>query len=173
MKNKLTKKQKTNGVKLWNSVKDEVYFTDEFNLQGELKIKADKYLHTLKLRIWRISLANGSKNEALKVVCALSSARHYCVEFFAYNKAINNLLAEIYEPWTKTKPVDDVEIKRASIWDLFKSATDYKLPIGTLDPMHLSIGDVISVQWRNGCSYFNYEVMPDCETLHVIPKDWK
>lgn len=150
MKSKLTKKQKTNGVKLWNAVKDEVYFTDEFNLEGERKVKADKYLHTLKLRIWRISLANGSKDEALKQV-------------FAYNKAINDLLAEIFEPWTQTKSIGGVE--RASIWDLFKSANDVKMD--AFSPMHLSIGDVVSVQWKSGGAYFNYEVMADCETLHI------
>ncbi|QLQ30947.1 MAG: hypothetical protein HZT40_04240 [Candidatus Thiothrix singaporensis] len=152
-KSKPTKAQKNAGIKLWDSVKEEVYFVGEFSLQGERQAKAERYLHELKRRIWRISLSKGTRNEALG-------------EVFKYNKAINDLLADIFEPWTKTK--NDELIKRASIWDLFKSATDVKMD--ALDPMHLDIGDVVSVQWKSGGAYFNYEVMPDCETLHVTSK---
>ena len=80
-----SKKQKTNGIKLWNSIKDEVCLTDEFNLSEELKCKADKYLHALKLKVWRISLAKGNQDDALKIV-------------YGYNKAVNDLLANVIEP---------------------------------------------------------------------------
>lgn len=80
-----SKKQKTNGIKLWNSIKDEVCLTDEFNLEGELKAKADKYLHALKIKVWRLSLAKGNTDDALKIV-------------FGYNKAVNDLLAQKLEP---------------------------------------------------------------------------
>ena len=78
-------KQKANGVRLWNSIKDEVFLTDEFNLSEELKCKADKYLHALKIKVWRISLAKGNQDDALKIV-------------YGYNKAINDLLANVIEP---------------------------------------------------------------------------
>lgn len=69
-------KQKANGVRLWNSIKDELFITDDFHLSEELKAKADKYLHALKIKVWRISLAKGSKDDAMKIV-------------FGYNKAVN------------------------------------------------------------------------------------
>ena len=78
-------KQKANGVRLWNSIKDEVFLTDEFNLSEELKCKADKYLHALKIKVWRISLAKGSKDDAMKIVSC-------------YNRAINDLLSKKLEP---------------------------------------------------------------------------
>lgn len=80
-----TKAQKNAGIKLWESIKSEVNFTDEFNLEGELQQKADELLHAMKIQVWRISLAKGSKDEALKIV-------------FAYNKEVNDLLAERMEP---------------------------------------------------------------------------
>ncbi|WGZ93375.1 MAG: hypothetical protein QJT81_16400 [Candidatus Thiothrix putei] len=80
-----SKKQKANGIKLWNSIKDEVCLTDDFNLEGELKAKADKYLHALKIKVWRLSLAKGNTDDALKIV-------------FGYNKAVNDLLAKKLEP---------------------------------------------------------------------------
>ena len=80
-----SKKQKAYGIKLWGSVKDEVYLPNDFNLEGELKCKADLYLHALKLKVWRLSLAKGNQDDALKIVCG-------------YNKAMNDLLANVMEP---------------------------------------------------------------------------
>jgi hypothetical protein len=34
--------------------------------------------------------------------------------------------------------------------------------------MHLSIGDLVTVQWREGDADRHYEVQPDCETLHEV-----
>ncbi|QLQ30919.1 MAG: hypothetical protein HZT40_04090 [Candidatus Thiothrix singaporensis] len=60
-KSKPTKAQKNAGIKLWDSVKEEVYFVGEFSLQGERQAKAERYLHELKRRIWRISLSKGTR----------------------------------------------------------------------------------------------------------------
>lgn len=78
-------KQKANGVRLWNLIKDEVCLPDDFNLSEELKAKSDKYLHALKIKVWRLSLAKGSKDDAMKIV-------------FGYNRAINDLLSKKLEP---------------------------------------------------------------------------
>jgi len=96
-----SKKQKTNGIQLWESVKAEVYLTDEFNLEGERKAKADKYLHALKLKVWRISLAKGNKDDALKVV-------------FGYNKAVNDLLATQCEPERDDAVPETVDVTDAT-----------------------------------------------------------
>lgn len=53
------------------------------------------------------------------------------------------------------------------IFDLFH-AHDYR--ILAFSPMHLGIGDVISVQWTPSSDWKNYEVQPDCETLHQTDK---
>lgn len=93
-----TKAQKNAGIKLWNAIKEEVNFTDEFDLEGELKQKADELLQAMKIQVWRISLAKGTKNEALKVV-------------FTYNQSVNDLLAEKMEPerddFVKNQAVDE------------------------------------------------------------------
>lgn len=78
-------KQKANGIRLWNLIKDEVFLTDDFNLSEELKCKADRYLHALKIKVWRLSLAKGNQDDALKIV-------------YGYNKALNDLLANAIEP---------------------------------------------------------------------------
>lgn len=33
---------------------------------------------------------------------------------------------------------------------------------------HLSIGDLVAVQWQAGDAARHYEVQPDCETLHEV-----
>lgn len=106
-KRRASNKQKANGIKLWNSIKDEVCLTDEFNLEGELKAKADKYLHALKIKVWRLSLAKGNTDDALKIV-------------FGYNKAVNDLLAKKLEPARE----DLIENLPAPVFTLIESHPD-------------------------------------------------
>lgn len=152
-------KQKANGIKLWNSVKNEVYLTDEFNPEGELKVKADKYLHALKIKVWRISLAKGNVDDAMKIV-------------FGYNKAVNDLLAEKMEP-VRTDFIENVPVAvatggviRSTNISRLDAAHDVK--VDALSIKHVSIGDIVKIQWEQDGEYFNYEVQPDCETLHIV-----
>lgn len=50
-----------------------------------------------------------------------------------------------------------------NIFNLFNA---YHFTILALSPQHLSIDDIISVQWNKNSRPKFYKVQPDCETLH-------
>ncbi|WP_093071205.1 integron integrase, partial [Thiothrix caldifontis] len=76
-------------VSVWNTLSSEVFFYSEFNLTGLKLDKANRYLASLKRRIMTIS--NGSYD----FDTAVSESR---IVVAGYNKAINDLLGEVYEP---------------------------------------------------------------------------
>lgn len=70
---------------LWKMVVSEVGFPSEFFLYGEHKDKADRELAQLKRTIMQIANNGGGKYKAMQVV-------------MEYNKAMNEILAEVFEP---------------------------------------------------------------------------
>lgn len=106
-------KQKANGIRLWNLIKDEVFLTDDFNLSEELKCKADKYLHALKIKVWRISLAKGNQDDAMKIVSG-------------YNKAINDLLSNVMEP-KREDFIENIPVPVAGAGSLDESTPTFTL----------------------------------------------
>ena len=76
-------------IELWQSVMTDVVFVSEFNLSENYLAKANKYLASLKRRIMNIAYANENFESAFIEAQQL---------VFKYNVAINNLLAEVFEP---------------------------------------------------------------------------
>lgn len=76
-------------IELWQSVMTDVVFVSEFNLSEDYLAKANKYLASLKRRIMNIAYANENFESAFIEAQQL---------VFKYNVAINNLLAEVFEP---------------------------------------------------------------------------
>lgn len=76
-------------VSVWNTLSSEVFFYSEFNLTGLKLDKANRYLASLKRKIMTIS------NSSSDFDTAVSESR---IVVAGYNKAINDLLGEVYEP---------------------------------------------------------------------------